>query len=299
MLLGAFILSLVPLLVKPLGGLVSALEMNGWRCGMAFVITLLLLRLETPRGSRRWKLPVRKNRWQLFGAVMFGINGPMFISAMALAPTAMAYLIAASTPAYMLLYQLLFNREKPRGFEYMIGGCIVGGLLLFFRDGLGPASELSVICAVLAGFSWAGYIFAQGKLLGQKTEHGDPLTQGTVLLGFLLSTLFSIALFGVMLFNGQNPQLAGQPTLPSSAFVWLFLFLLGLQAAIPGWLWAKSIPKVSPYISGAMPTLSAIWGPTWAALVLGERFGGWQEVLAMVIVHGAVLFAVAWKNRKH
>ena len=298
MLLGAFILSLVPLLVKPIAGDVAALQMNAWRCGMSLLVLLLLLRLEKPKGQRRWSLPVRKNGWQIFGAILFGLNGPLFIGAMALAPTAMAYLIAASTPAYMLLYQLLFNREKPRVFEYLIAGGILGGLLLFFREGLGPASGLAVVCAVLAGFSWAGYIFAQGKLVGQKTERGDPLTQGTVLLGFLLSTLFSGALLGVFAGFGLFPQLTGSLEVPTQAWVWLFLILLGLQTAIPGWLWAKSIPKVSPYISGAMPTLSAIWGPTWAALVLGEKFGGWTEVLAMIIVHGAVLSAVALKNRK-
>ena len=122
-------------------------------------------------------LPIAAATWQIVGALLFAANGMVFAAALIFTPTATAYVIAASTPVYMLGYQLVWGEKRPSAAEYLIATVIFAGLLMFFLRGLQGGAAFGVGCAVAAGITFAGYFFAQGRLGKTVSSTGVPLAQ--------------------------------------------------------------------------------------------------------------------------
>ena len=299
LLLGALISSVAPLLMKPLSGELSPLSIALGRAIATIPLLLVLLKMEARIAGKAFRpLPIAAATWQIVGALLFAANGMVFAAALIFTPTATAYVIAASTPVYMLGYQLVWGEKRPSAAEYLIATVIFAGLLMFFLRGLQGGAAFGVGCAVAAGITFAGYFFAQGRLGNTVSSTGVPLAQGTVLLGMILT----IPMSGLFLCVAAPGELLTRLWMPLSFAAkpeqLALLGLLALQVGLPTWLWAKSIPKVPPFLAGAAPTLIAVWGPLWTGLVYNEPFGGVEEIVGLVLVHGGVLAAVSLKTRR-
>ena len=290
---GMLLTSTGPVLIKPLGPTMGPSGIALGRVLAALPVLFVLLSTGAWLKSERFtlrSLPIERHRWQLFGALSYALNNVLFIIAVLFTATANAYAIAGATPVYMIGYQLAIGK-RPRVFELLAATVVLSGLLLFFVRGFTADGPWGVACALGAGITFAGYIFAQKQLGETKSRRGARLTDGTVLLGLLLTIPLVTALMATLIPIGQLERLWKPLALPQSSGAWLLIALLGVQIALPSWLWARAIPRVSPYVSGAMPTLTAVWAPVWTGIFLNEALPDSVEVLALVVVHGGVLTA--------
>lgn len=299
---GMLLTSTGPVLIKPLGPTMGPSEIALGRVLAALPVLFVLLStgawLKGERLTLR-SLPIERHRWQLFGACSYAVNNVLFIMAVLFTATANAYAIAGATPVYMIGYQLSIGK-RPRAFELLAAAVVLTGLMLFFVRGFTADGPWGVACALGAGITFAGYIFAQKQLGEAQSTSGARLTDGTVLLGLLLTIPLVIALMATLIPLGQLERLWTPLSFPQTPEAWTLIGLLGVQIALPSWLWARAIPRVSPYVSGAMPTLTAVWAPVWTGIFLNETPPDSVEVLALIVVHGGVLTAaiVTARQRK-
>ena len=248
-------------------------------------ITVMMIRRFA--GFSLFSAPITWSRWQLFSSVAFASQTIFFSTAILLISTADTFLISNATPVYLVFWQLIFERKVPSLTEIGIVGLALFGLVLFLLDSLTVVMGTNQLpgfgAALIAGFSFAGHIYAQGKVGKEGLLRGERVAQGSVVLGSLLTCLIAFPLASLLPVTRVN-----EPPLWS----WLCIAGLGIfQFAIPMMLWARVLSSIHPMVAAFMPTLIAVWAPLWTKLILDEPFPGAVAIGGAVLVHFAVLYA--------
>ena len=184
-------------------------------------------------------------------ALTFAAMNALFVSALALGPAANAILLQYTAPMWMYLVSVWWLREPADR-----------------RGAVTLAIGMAGICLIVAGGCFdAGQI---GQLPVIVLALGSGVTYAGVLIG--LRVLRDLSSRWLTVFNQIVSALALLP------FVWgtplptggqlVVLFLYGsLQLALPYWLVARGLRRVSPQEAGTLTLLEPLLNPLWAYLV--------------------------------
>jgi drug/metabolite transporter (DMT)-like permease len=213
-----------------------------------------------------WSLP------QVGGAITYTVTVSLYIAACKLTTAANAILLEYTAPIWVALFGAWFLKERPSWLDGISIAISLGGLLLFFREGLSSRSLVGNLLAVLSGVTLAWMM-----LFLRKQRSGGPLE--SVVLGNILAAVVGLP----YMLRGPWPDLRG----------WLVLLILGAaQLGLSYVLYTYAIQRVRALEAILILMLEPILNPIWVLLVIGERPTGWALAGGMLVVGSATLRGV-------
>jgi len=256
--------SLAGVLIKFIATSWSGLAVAGGRGGIAAVFLLL-----TSRG-----LCFHFSRVQVAGAFFYAACTVSFCLATTLTSAANAILIQYTAPVWVALLSASLLGERATRADWIAIVVVLGGMVLFFKDGLALGHLAGDALALFSGIS-----FAAVALTLRRQKDGSPVE--SIILGNLLA-------FGIGL-----PWIAQAPPLPASG--WLALLTLGvLQLGFSYWLYARAIRHVTALEAVLIPVVEPVLNPVWVLLCMGEKPTGWALAGGAIVLGAVTLRALAF-----
>lgn len=192
-----------------------------------------------------------------------------FVAANKLTTAANAILLQYTAPVYVAILGAWLLKEKVKPYDWAAILLTLGGMVLFFIDGLNTSGFMGNICALLSGVCFASF-----AVFMRMQKNGSPVE--SVLLGNLLT-----ALIGLPFLPGAMPDAKG----------WIGLILLGVvQLGVSYILYSEAVKHLTALETILISVLEPVLNPVWVFLTIGEVPG------TMAFIGGAVVLVVitAW-----
>ncbi len=226
-----------------------------------------LFLLATHRGLR-----FRPSRDLFVGAAGYAACTILFCLATTLTSAANAILLQYTAPVWVALLGAWLLGERATAADWLTIVVALGGMALFFKDGLTLGLNPGDALAVASGFCFAAMTIAL-----RKQKDGSPVE--------------SIILGNTVAFVVGLPAIAAAPPLPPAG--WLALATLGVvQLGVSYLLYARAIRHVTALECILIPVIEPILNPVWVLVFVGERPSGWALVGGAIVLGAATLRAV-------
>jgi drug/metabolite transporter (DMT)-like permease len=259
--------SLAGVLIKYVASSWSGLAVAGGRGAIAAIFLLL-----TNRGLR-----FHFSRPQLAAAALYAACTVLFCWATTLTTAANAILIQYTAPVWVALLSAYFLGERAARADWIAIVVALGGMTLFFKDGLAAGHVLGDTLALLSGMCFGAMAVAL-----RRQKDGSPVE--SIILGNGLAFLIGL------------PWIIPAPPLPAAG--WAALLALGtLQLGFSYWLYARAIRHVTALEAVLIPIIEPVLNPIWVLLFVGERPSSWALLGGAIVVAG-VTFRAAIALRK-
>ncbi len=264
--LAAVLYSIGGLCIKliPWGGM----AVNGGRTAIALVVIGAYLKLTHHKP--------RMNLWVLVGALAVCGTNILFSIANKLTTAANTIVLQFTAPIFVILFSVLFFGKKPQKLDVLAcglvrGAAVLGGVLLFFVDGLSAGGMLGNILALLSGVSYAGVF-----LLNDMPD-SDPIS--SVFWGDVISAAAGLPFVGYETDFSPNTLTA--------------LLVLGVfQVALAYILMVEGLKTTPPVTASLVSGIEPVLNPILVAVFYHEMIGPVALVGAMIVVGGVVLYNV-------
>lgn len=237
----------------------NALAIAGTRSAIASLI--IWIYLKKPKFT--WSAAQIGAALAYTGTVIF------FVSANKLTTAANAILLQYTAPIYVAILGAWLLKEKVKPYDWAAILLTLGGMVLFFIDGLNTSNFMGDVCALLSGVCFATF-----AVFMRMQKHESPLE--SVLLGNVLTSLI-----GLPFLTSAMPDAKG----------WLGLILLGaVQLGLPYILYSKAVRHLKALEIILISTIELVLNPVLVFLTIGEVPG------TMAFIGGAVILVVitAW-----
>ncbi len=239
----------------------NPLAIAGLRGGIAAVVMIALAR---GRLSFNWSFP------QIAGAIAYALTMLFFVSATKMTTAANAILLQYTAPVYTALLGAWLLKEKTTRFDWTIISVVIGGMLLFFIDGISLTGMWGNLLAIGSGITMALFILCM-----RMQKHASPLE--TVILGNIINAVICLPFY-----FEQAPAILD----------WVSLIYMGtLQLGISFFMYSKAIKYVQALDAVLIQTLDPLLNPIWVFIVVGEMPGRWALAGGLI-----VLSAVTFRN---
>jgi drug/metabolite transporter (DMT)-like permease len=257
----------------------------GLRSGIA-ALFLLALRRVLPGGGTVNRKPLLI----LAGGAAYAATMISFVIANKLTAPANAILLQYSAPVWAALLGWGLAKEKPHWEHWGALVMVMGGLVLFFKDGIGGGSALGNGVAVFSGIC-----FGANSVFMRMQKEGDPSDS-------MLAAHIICAAAGIPFLFLFPP---GMTAASWGAVVFMGLFQIGLASL----LFAYGIKRISALQAMLTAMIEPVLNPLWVFLVTGEKpalpalLGGGIIVTAVAASsligrrREAVLSGSAWRRR--
>jgi drug/metabolite transporter (DMT)-like permease len=213
------------------------------------------------------------------GAIAYALTSLFFVIANKLTSSANAIMLQYSAPVWAALLGWLLLREKPHWEHWGALVLVIGGLLLFFRDGLGRGALLGDTIALVSGL-----LFAANSVFLRKMKDGNP--RDAMLLALVISSVISIP------FIIQNPP---SFTVRSA----LYILCMGvIQIGLASILFAHGLKSVSAVQAMLIATAEPILNPIWVLLATGEKPSPAAITGGAIIITAVVTSSMIGKRRE-
>lgn len=240
----------------------SAFAINGARC----LVGLIPLGIYMAAKKHR----VKFNLTVLLGSVCFLGATALLMLSTKFTSSANAIVLQYTAPVFIILYHLIFRRQKPKKMDILTCAAVFIGIIFFFVEGMSKGTFFGNAMGLLSGISYAGVCMLN------TFEKGDSLS--SIFFGMILCVITGIPfLFRETDFSANTLLIAG--------FMGIFQMGLGYTCFNLG---LKSAHPVSvSLISGIEPILN----PLFVALFYRDDLGVLSVIGALI-----VLAAVLWYN---
>ncbi|MCF0122899.1 MAG: EamA family transporter [Ruminiclostridium sp.] len=199
----------------------------------------------------------------LAGAVAMCATTTLYAAANKLTTAANTILLQFTAPVFVILFLMLFFKEKPRRLDLITCVVVFGGIACFFMDSLGTGHMVGDILALLSGVGYA-WVFMMNKIPG-----GDPLF--ATILGQGMGAVIGFP-FLLQETDFSAPGL--------TAAIVLGVFQLGIAYIF----FTTGIRYVSPVSASLVAGIEPILNPLLVAFVLGEM------ITPLSLLGGAIVF---------
>jgi drug/metabolite transporter (DMT)-like permease len=213
---------------------------------------------------------------QLGAAVAYAACTVLFAAANKLTTAANAILLQYTAPVWVALLGAWLLKERTTWHDWLTIAVVLGGLGLFFYEGL-QMGDLPGEGVALA----SGVAFAIMTILMRKQKDTSPLE--SIILGNFMGFLVGLR------------DLVSVPALPASG--WLALLTLGIvQLGLSYLLYSRAVKHVTALEAVLIPVLEPILNPLWVMLAVGEKPDG-VALFGGALVIGAVTVRAATSLR--
>jgi drug/metabolite transporter (DMT)-like permease len=213
------------------------------------------------------------------GGMAYALTMICFVIANKLTASANAILLEYSAPVWAALLGWFLIKERPHWEHWLALGLVMGGLFLFFKDGLAGGSLLGDGIAVFAGIS-----FGANSVFMRMQKEGNP--SDTMLCAHIITTLICLPFFFIFppVFTVQN--------------ICSILFMGIIQIGCASLLFAYGIKRV-PAVQAMLTAMAEpILNPVWVLLITGEKPALSALIGGSVIVTAVLISTLAGKNRE-
>jgi len=212
------------------------------------------------------------------GALCLSGTTISFVFANQLTTAAAAILLQFTAPAFILIYQFILYRSKPKFNEVLAVACTLAGMLLFFGDNLGEGRLLGNLVAIGSGMCFAGVFVCN------KRPDTDP--EQSIMLGFYIN----IVLFAPFALFDQR--------ITATLLPWGLIVLLGIvQVGLAYILFTVGIKRTTALLACLITALEPVLNPVLVAFVTPERPGRYAIAGGAVIVATIVTYNI-WAERR-
>jgi drug/metabolite transporter (DMT)-like permease len=219
----------------------------------------------------RRNVPFRLSQFWI-GGVAYGLTMFLFVIANKMTSAANAILLQYSAPIWAALLGWMLAGEKPRKAHWISLVMVTGGLVLFFKDGLGNGSFAGDIIALVAG------IFFGANSAIMRVQKGEPSDS------ILFAHIFTAAICAPFVFF--------YPPHFSAVNIAAILFLGLIQIGLASLLFSYGIKRLPAVQAMLTATAEPVLNPVWVFLVMGER------PTLFTIVGGVVIIAAVLVSSK-
>lgn len=268
MLLVGILWSFGGILIKliPWNGLVIA----GARSFIAAIMMYAYMRVKKIR-------MIVTGRTLAIGFVTFMVYS-LLLTAYKLTTAANAIVLQYTAPIYVLVFSVLFGKQRARGADILAVGLTIVGIGLFFFNQLGSGSALGNILALVSGVFFALVFF----LSGNSTE--EARMSGLVLGHIMTATM------GVVMAFLYPPIVTAQSI--------LLLVILGVfQIGIPYTIYSTAVKHCPPLMCSVISVIEPLLNPVWVFLAVGERPSYWALIGAVVVLSSITAWCV-WSEKQ-
>ena len=231
--------------------------------GVRALIALLILGLA--RGSFR----VRPNKGMWASAVGVTVTSVLFLSAARLTTAANAIVLQYTASVFIILYMLIFKKQRPLKSEMVAAMFVLLGVCLCFAGGMEGGRLLGNILGLCSGVTFSV------MFLANRYSGNDPLDG--IYFGTLASCPFALSVFFDPNFSPTLPQLSCGLGLGVCLGLGYLFLALGARRGIS--------PVASCIISNVEPVLN----PIWVFLAVGENPGVYSIAGALIVLLAVTL----------
>jgi len=247
----------------------------GARCFLA-AIFLLCVRIlaPPPKGVKNKAFPL----WA--GAITYSLTMITFVIANKLTTSANAIVLQYGAPVWAALLGWKLNSEKPRWEQWGALVLVIGGLLLFFRDGLSSGAFLGDMLAVFSGIT-----FGANSVFLRMMKDSNP--RDSMLLAHVITALVSI------------PFIFLYPVPISVSTVTPILYMGLLQIGLASLLFAYGLKRISAVQAMIIAILEPVLNPLWVLLIIGEKPSRAALTGGTIILLAIVASSIIKKQREN
>ncbi len=200
-----------------------------------------------------------------------------FVGANKLTTAANAIMLQFTAPIFIMLFSVLFRKEKFPIRDVVTVGITMGGILLFMIDGIGGGQLIGNLLGLLAGLFFAGMFVTVGEAKGNERMSG-------LFFGHLLTFLVAVPFLFFTRPVFTTPSL-------------LYALLLGVvQLGIPYILLALASEHCPPLACSLISAAEPLLNPVWVAL-FGNEYPSPLSLLGGAIVLVTVTLWCVLKDR--
>jgi len=199
----------------------------------------------------RKTIKVTLNKYNIAGALAVFVTTLSFICANKYTTSANAIVLQYTMPIYIILYESLIRKNKPKALDIMAVTATFIGIAVFFIDSIGSGGMLGNIFALISGLAYSVLFLISSN------KNSNPLE-----INFLGNSLYVVLI--PFIFFDANFAI----TLPSVASIlFLGIFQLGM-----GYIcFSKGIQKTTAVSAAIIATLEPILNPVWALMLIKEK----------------------------
>jgi drug/metabolite transporter (DMT)-like permease len=201
-------------------------------------------------------------------AIVYALTMQSFVIANKLTTSANAIMLQYSAPVWAGLLGWILIREKPHWEQWGALVCMVGGLALFFKDGLTGGAFLGDGLAILSGV-----FFGAHSVLLRMQKDGSP--SDSMLLAHGLNFTLSIPFFFLYFPVFKAPAVAA------------VLYMGIIQIGCASLLLSYGIKRVSAVQAMLIAMVEPVLNPLWVLMVTGEK-----PSLSAILGGGIIITAV-------
>ena len=239
----------------------NPLAIAGVRAAIASAVMLIYLR----KPKFNWSVP------QVGAALTCSATSILFVTATKTTTAANAILLQSTAPIYVAILGFWLLKEKTTKYDWLTVAVVMGGMALFFVEGLSTQGLLGNVCAVLSGITYAFFV-----IFMRMQKDGSPLE--STLLGNIIT-----AIIGIPFLFLSAPSTSG----------WIFLLILGVfQLGIPYVLYSAGIKKATALEAVLIAIVEPILNPVLVFLVLGEVPGLYALIGGAIVLVSITLKCV-------
>jgi drug/metabolite transporter (DMT)-like permease len=202
-----------------------------------------------------------------------------FTVANKLTTSANAILLQYSAPIWAALFGWVLIRERPHREHWIALVLVMGGLLLFFREGLTGGGLGGDLLAVFSGIC-----FGANSVFLRRQKRGEPAD--ALLLSNILAFFFCL------------PHIIRFPPAFTRGNIAAILFMGIIQIGLASILFAYGIKRIRAVQAMLTAVIEPILNPVWVLLVTGER-PSLSALIGGAVIVGAVVFSSAAERQRN
>jgi drug/metabolite transporter (DMT)-like permease len=221
-------------------------------------------RKETGAGAGR-------NRHIIAGGLAYAATMISFVIANKLTASANAILLQYTAPVWASILGWLLIREKPRWEHWGALILVMGGLVLFFREGLAGGAFWGDSLALLSGL-----FFGANSVFMRMQKDGNPAD--SMLLAHIICAAVSVPFVFI------HPPVLNPANMAATVFMGIF------QIGLASLLFAFGIKRVRALEAMLIAMIEPVLNPLWVLAITGERPSA-SALLGGSVIIAAVLFS--------
>lgn len=282
-LLGVLAISFAAILVRLAA--VSATTATFYRCLYATPVLLVIWWVSRAADVRSG----RSHRVGVIAGVVLALDLSLWHEAILRIGAGLATVLANTQVLFVALAAWVLYGERPSRLAFVTTPCMLIGVVLV--SGVGQADAYGrdpvggVVCALLAGAAYAGYLLTLRASNPTAVPPAGPLAEAT--MGAVVVT----GLIGPVV----DPSFAWRISAESHAW----LLALGLVAQVCGWLLiGTSLPRLPALETSVMLLVQPIATMLWGVLVFQEHSSSVQLIGVALVLTGVALLMVRGTVRR-
>ena len=222
------------------------------------------------------------NRLTAISSALYAAILILFVSATKQTTAANAIFLQYTAPAYLLIFEPLFYKEKFRLRDLVTVVICIGGMTLFFVGKLRPEDVFGNLLALASGLCFAAYV-----LLLRHSKARLVNRASSVIYGNLLAIVIT-APWGLAALSSLEPH-------DIVIVIYLGLFQLGLSYTLFTIAMSRGVRSLE---AGVIGYIEPVLNPVWVFLVLGERPAEWALVGGVIIVIAVIVHTLIDARQK-